>query len=51
MWAKCKAVGGQPEFCSEAIRLQATKLKIFNMTDPEWYCGRVTVLDNVFYTL
>jgi predicted metal-dependent hydrolase len=39
------------EYCGESIPPEANKMKIFNMTHPEHYCGGVKALDNFLDTL
>jgi hypothetical protein len=39
------------EYCRESTRPQATNNKIFDMTNPEWYCGRAKELDTFLETL
>jgi len=39
------------EYRRESIRPEATKMKIFDTTHPEWYCGGAKELDNFLDTL
>jgi len=39
------------EHCSMSIQPEAMKMKISNMTHPEWYCGRAKEFDDFLHTL